>query len=56
MWAGAEPVRGVYNETYFDIMHTLIQKLADRGIYTLVDVHQDVLAKQFCGNGAPDVR
>ncbi|KAJ6445230.1 glycoside hydrolase superfamily [Purpureocillium lavendulum] len=26
----------------------------DQGLYVLVDVHQDCLARQFCGHGAPD--
>lgn len=55
MWAGAEPERGVYNCSYFCVIHETIQKLADRGIYTMADVHQDVLARQMCGEGVPDV-
>ncbi|EWC43853.1 hypothetical protein DRE_07297 [Drechslerella stenobrocha 248] len=52
-WAGVEPVRGVYNQTYLDITHRIIKKLQDNGIYTLVDHHQDVWAPQLCGHGAP---
>ncbi|KAI1916557.1 hypothetical protein LOZ52_002830 [Ophidiomyces ophidiicola] len=53
-WAGAEPVRGQYNETFFDIMKKQTKLAEDHGIYVLVDVHQDLLAQQFCGNGVPE--
>lgn len=52
-WAGVEPVRGQYNQTYLDVMHGIIKKFQDNGIYTLVDQHQDVWAAQLCGHGAP---
>ncbi len=56
MWAGAEPnVRGTYDDEYFNVVHGIIQRLAVRGIYTLVDVHQDVMGRQVCGEGFPDV-
>jgi len=55
MWGGAEPTRGEYNCSYFCVIHEIIRSLAQRGIYTLVDVHQDVLARQFCQEGVPDV-
>ena len=54
-WAGAEPVRGQYNQTFLDIMKKQTKMAEDHGLYVLVDVHQDCLARQFCGNGAPDV-
>lgn len=54
-WAGAEPVRGEYNQTFLDIMKKQTKLAEERGIYVLVDVHQDLLARQFCGHGAPDV-
>ncbi|KAH7245032.1 putative cellulase [Fusarium tricinctum] len=53
-WAGAEPVRGKYNQTFLDIMKKQTMLAEEQGIYVLVDVHQDVLAKQFCGHGVPD--
>ncbi|KAJ6256455.1 hypothetical protein Dda_8956 [Drechslerella dactyloides] len=52
-WAGVEPIRGEYNQTYLDITYGIIKKLQDNGIYTLVDQHQDVWAAQLCGHGAP---
>lgn len=53
MWAGAEPKRGEYNETYFAEMRALIAEAASYGIYTFVDMHQDVLSERFCGEGIP---
>ncbi|KID74055.1 Endoglycoceramidase [Metarhizium brunneum] len=53
-WAGAEPVRGEYNETFLDIMRAQTSLAEAHGIYVLVDVHQDVLARQLCGHGVPD--
>ncbi|KAF9175811.1 hypothetical protein BGX21_003935 [Mortierella sp. AD011] len=52
-WAGVEPVRGQYNQTFLDISNGIIQKFQDNGIYTLVDQHQDVFAEQLCGHGVP---
>lgn len=54
-WAGAEPVRGQYNQTFLDIMKKQTKMAEEHGLYVLVDVHQDVLARQFCGHGVPDV-
>lgn len=54
-WAGAEPVRGSYNQTFLDIMKEQTKMAEDHGLYVLVDVHQDCLSKQLCGHGVPDV-
>ncbi|CAM0142445.1 hypothetical protein VKS41_002055 [Umbelopsis sp. WA50703] len=53
-WAGAEPIRGQYNQTFLDIMKSQTQLAEEHGIYVLVDVHQDVLAGQLCGHGVPN--
>jgi len=54
-WAGAEPERGQYNQTFLDIMKQQTKLAEDHGLYVLVDVHQDCLSRQFCGHGTPDV-
>jgi endoglycosylceramidase len=54
-WAGAEPVRGSYNQTFLDIMKKQTKMAEDHGLYVLVDAHQDCLSRQFCGHGVPDV-
>ncbi len=53
MWAGLEPEMGVYNTTYLDNIAAIVDTLSVRGIYTILDMHQDVLARDFCGNGIP---
>lgn len=54
MWEGVERERGVYNDTYLGEVNDLINTLGESGIYTLVDAHQDVLARIMCGEGMPD--
>eukprot|EP01031_Cornospumella_fuschlensis_P045305 gene45305-55427_t len=48
MWTGAEPQKGQYNETYFDIMGSIVDTLAKYEIYPFLDVHQDVMSSYFC--------
>lgn len=45
MWEAVETAPGVYNDTYLEEIDKLITKLGNQGIYTLVDAHQDVLAR-----------
>ena len=54
MWPGIEPERGQYNMTYIGVLKSIAQKAAKRGIYTLLDMHQDALTERFCGEGFPD--
>ena len=53
MWPGIEPVKGQYNETYISLIKTIAEEAANYGIYTLLDMHQDVLSEAFCGEGIP---
>ncbi len=53
MWPGAEPTRGEYNWTYINAVVNLTVKAASYGIYSLLDMHQDVLSQKFCGEGVP---
>lgn len=54
MWEAVETAPGKYNQTYIEEVNKLINKLGDHGIYTLVDAHQDVLARIICGEGMPN--
>ncbi len=54
MWEAVERVQGQYNQTYLSQIEALINKLGSKGIYTLVDAHQDVLARRICGEGIPN--
>lgn len=53
MWPGVEPVRGEYNESYMDVVRSIVEEAATYGIYTLADMHADVLSERFCGEGIP---
>jgi hypothetical protein len=54
MWEAVETAPGVYNGTYFDEIEILINNMGEKGIYTMVDAHQDVVARITCGEGIPD--
>ena len=54
MWEAVERTKGVFNMTYLEEINKLINKLGEKGIYTLVDAHQDVFARRTCGEGVPD--
>lgn len=54
MWEAVETAPGVYNETYLKEVDSLITKMGEQGIYTLVDAHQDVMARVICGEGMPN--
>lgn len=40
-WSKVEPKPGEYDEAYLDEVSLTVDKLAARGIYTLLDLHQD---------------
>jgi endoglycosylceramidase len=39
MWEAVERSPGVYNTTYLEEINKLINKLGEKGIYTMVDMH-----------------
>jgi len=45
--------QGKYNMTYLERERQVVDMLADRGIYTLLDAHQDLLSPNYCGHGMP---
>ncbi|XP_062516798.1 endoglycoceramidase-like isoform X2 [Corticium candelabrum] len=53
-WQGLETQKDKYNSTYLDIIESLVNKLGSNGIYSLLDCHQDVMSRKFCGEGFPD--
>ena len=53
MWPGVEPTEGTYDEEYLDNIDNMVKLAASYGVYTLLDMHQDVLSRAFCGNGIP---
>jgi endoglycosylceramidase len=54
IWAAVEPEPGVYDTAYLDSIQQTVQTLADYGIYTVIDMHQDNYSASFQGEGAPD--
>ncbi len=53
IWAAVEPQPGVYDTEYLASLSQTVQMLADHGIYTLLDMHQDLYSSTFAGEGAP---
>ena len=43
MWPGVEPQQGKINTTYLSAMNDVINALGAQGVYTIVDLHQDLL-------------
>lgn len=54
MWPGLEPTKGEYNSTYLDQLEIIVNNLADSDIYVILDFHQDLWHRKFCGEGVPD--
>lgn len=53
-WEAAEPVKGQYNITYLSEIKKIVERCERFGITVLLDAHQDVLSRFFCGEGFPD--
>ena len=52
-WEAVEPVRGEYDETYVSRYESFARHVGELGIRVIVDFHQDVFARPFCGDGFP---
>ena len=52
-WESVEREPGVYDMEYLDKVEEIIETLGKNGIYTMVDAHQDIFARNFCGEGVP---
>ena len=53
LWVGVMPAPGQVNQTYLEAARSMVRMLASHGIYTLIDMHQDVMGSRFCGEGFP---
>ena len=53
IWESIEYAEGQYNSTHLEKMSTIVSKLEDNGITVIVDAHQDMFSRLFCGEGAP---
>ncbi|XP_067933424.1 endoglycoceramidase-like [Watersipora subatra] len=47
MWAGVEIAPFQVNETYLDMLETIIVSLGKKGVYVILDMHQDGLSSRF---------
>lgn len=54
MWPGVEPTKGAYNATYLDEIDTIVKHLEAKNIHVILDFHQDLFHREFCGEGVPD--
>lgn len=53
-WEAIEPQKGVFDECYLDKVEFLVREAAKRGIYVLIDMHQDLYSRFLGGDGAPE--
>merc|ERR1719312_386381 len=54
LWAGLEPTQGEYNMTYLEKVVEIVEIAGQHGLYPVLDMHQDVFNRKYCGNGVPD--
>ncbi|MEO1271741.1 MAG: cellulase family glycosylhydrolase [Myxococcota bacterium] len=52
-WEAVEPEHGRYDAMFVARYRQFIEALALRGIRVIVDFHQDVFARPYCGDGFP---
>lgn len=45
---------GQYNETYLDQIAHIVDTLRAQDIFVILDCHQDIWHRKFCGEGVPD--
>jgi endoglycosylceramidase len=54
LWAGLEPQPGVIDQAYLDHLSAIVDLAAQQNFWVLLDMHQDLYAERFTGEGAPD--
>lgn len=54
LFAGVMPQPGVVDPTYFAHWQRVIDLMASRGVYVLLDFHQDMYNERYAGEGFPD--
>lgn len=52
-WQAVEPVEGVFNEEFLTRYDALVDGAWERGMWVIVDFHQDIYAENYCGDGFP---
>jgi endoglycosylceramidase len=52
-WEALEPVRDVWDEQYLDRYEVLVDAAWAQGLRVILDFHQDVWSRNYCGDGFP---
>jgi len=53
-WEAVEPEPGVYDEEYLDKVEERLRWLREAGLWVILDMHQDLYARKYGGDGAPE--
>ena len=53
VWEGYETEKGEFNEDYLENINSLINKLGEVGIFTVLTNYQTLFSSKFCGAGVP---
>ena len=53
IWESIEYAPGEYNATHMEKMSAIVSKLEENGITVIIDAHQDMFTRLFCGEGSP---
>lgn len=54
-WMGVNPKsENSIDEEYLSQLSTIVKMMESNGIYALLDCHQDIFSRYFCGEGVPD--
>jgi endoglycosylceramidase len=51
---GLFPTNATADPTYLPAIEAIVDQLWQSGIYSVLDLHQDVLSSNLCGEGVPD--
>jgi len=54
LWDGIEPKKGEYDRAYFDRIRERLDWCEELGLKVVLDMHQDLYALRYGGDGAPD--
>ena len=53
IWESIEKEEGKYDYEHLDKMAEIVNKLEKEGIAVIIDAHQDIFSRNFCGEGVP---
>ncbi len=53
IWEGIEPQKDSFDENYLDRIEQRVNWYTSRGMYVMLDMHQDIYSSVFGGDGAP---